>query len=74
MQDDSLTLYDVIKALALPPGDLILLLVAGLLLLVLGLRRAGLGLIISGIALFYLLSTPLVAGALGSLAQTWRRR
>lgn len=69
MPDDALTLYDIIKALALPPGSLIVLLAVGLLLALVGLRRLGLLLIAGGTLLFYLLATPLVAGALGQFAQ-----
>lgn len=72
MPGETLTLYEVIKALALPPGSLIVLLVAGLLLVAIGLRRLGLVLLAAGTVAFYLLATPLVAVALGHLAQTDR--
>lgn len=70
MPGDALTLYDVIKALALPPGSLIVLLAGGLLLTAIGLRRLGLVTMTVGVLGFYLLATPLVAGALGHLAQS----
>ncbi len=69
MPDDTLTLYDIVKALSLPPGSLIVLLAVGLVLALVGLRRLGLVMIAGGTIIFYLLATPLVAGALGQYVQ-----
>ncbi len=69
MPANGLTLYDVIKALALPPGSLILILLFGLILLAAGWRRLGVAVMALGAFAFYALSTPLVAAKLGGLAE-----
>lgn len=69
MPASGLTLYDVIKALALPPGSLIVMLVLGLVSLIVGWRRLGVAVLVLGVAAFYALSTPLVAAKLGELVQ-----
>src|SRR5689334_16456277 len=59
-----LTAYDIIKTLALPPGDLLLLLAAGLCLIASGRRRAGALAIGVATITLYLLCTPIVGAAL----------
>jgi uncharacterized SAM-binding protein YcdF (DUF218 family) len=59
-----LTLYDIIKTLALPPGDLLVLLAAGLVLIASGRRRAGLAAITIATVTLYVLCTPIVGAAL----------
>src|ERR1019366_8520006 len=60
-----MTLYQVVKALALPPASLCLLLVAGL---ILSLRwwRAGLTVLVVATLVFYLLSAQFVANRLAN--------
>src|SRR4051812_39200783 len=59
-----LTLYDIIKTLALPPGDLLVLLAAGIWLIARGRRKTGLAAIAIATVVLYLLSTPIVGTAL----------
>lgn len=70
MPEDGLTLYDVVKALALPPGSLLVILFLGILLLAVGWRRLGFLVTALGVFAFYLLATPMVASRLGNAAQT----
>ena len=57
------SLVKFVEVLLLPPGGLILLTLAGLVVLRVS-KYWGIGLISTALALFYLLSTPLVSGAL----------
>jgi len=57
------SLVKFVEVLLLPPGGLLLLAVVGLMLLRIS-TRWGIGLIATALALFYLLSTPLVSGML----------
>jgi uncharacterized SAM-binding protein YcdF (DUF218 family) len=63
-------MYDIVKELALPPGNLWLVLLTAFLLL--AFRRRALGFVLFGIGLtaFYLLSIPIVAGRLNAVVQT----
>ncbi len=70
MPENSLNLYDVVKALALPPGSLLVILFLGILLLAAGRRRLGFLVTFLGVLVFYLLATPIVASRLGAAAQT----
>jgi uncharacterized SAM-binding protein YcdF (DUF218 family) len=63
-------MYNIVKEFALPPGNLWLLLMAGLVLLCMRKRTAGLLIIGLGLAAFYMLSTPIVAGRLNAALQT----
>src|SRR5437868_9806347 len=59
-----LTTYDIIKTLVLPPGDLLVLLAAGIWLIAKGRRRTGLAAIAIATVVLYLLCTPIVGAAL----------
>jgi len=59
-----LTVYDIIKTFALPPGDLLVLIVIGIVLIVRGRRRAGVTAIAAAVVALYLLSTPSVGSML----------
>lgn len=63
-------MYAIVKELALPPGNLFILL--GIAFILIAFRRRGAGLILGGSALaaFWLLATPIVAARLSSLVQT----
>ncbi len=63
-------MYQILKELALPPSDLLLILAAGLVLLALGRRKAGGALMALGTVALYVLSMPYVAGGLGTFVQT----
>src|SRR5436305_13880794 len=63
-------MYSVFKELLLPPADLIVLLAIGFALTLAGRRRVGGSLIGLGLVLFYLLSTPYIAGVLGRFGQS----
>jgi len=63
-------MYDIVKELALPPGNLWLLLLAAFLLLAFRRRAVGLVLFGAGLTVFYLLSIPIVAGRLNAGVQT----
>lgn len=63
-------MYNIIKEFVLPPGNLWLLLLAGFVLLCLRKRTAGLMVVGAGLAAFYLLATPVIAGRLNALVQT----
>jgi uncharacterized SAM-binding protein YcdF (DUF218 family) len=59
-----LTAYDIIKTLALPPGDMLVLIALGLWLSAGGRRRTGLTAITVATVTLYLLCTPTVGSAL----------
>ena len=69
MPESSATLYDIVKALVLPPGSLLLVLGLGVVLLAVGWRRVGFLVTFLGVLAFYLLATPIVASRLGASAQ-----
>jgi uncharacterized SAM-binding protein YcdF (DUF218 family) len=70
MPDNTLTLYDVVKALALPPGSLIVALAIGVAFLAVGKRRLGFSITLLTLAGFYLLATPFVAERLAAMVQS----
>jgi uncharacterized SAM-binding protein YcdF (DUF218 family) len=59
-----LTIYDTIKTLVLPPADVLVALLAGIVLAARGRRRLGLGVILAATAILYVLSTPFVGSVL----------
>jgi len=70
MSDNTLTLYDVAKALVVPPGSLIALFALGVLFLAAGWRRLGFFVTVITLVTFYLLATPFVAARLGAMIQS----
>jgi uncharacterized SAM-binding protein YcdF (DUF218 family) len=65
-----LIIYDTIKTLVLPPADVLVALVVGIVLIARGRRRLGLGVIVAATAVLYILSTPFVGSALMRAVQT----
>lgn len=63
-------MYSILKEFALPPGSLWLLFALGFVLLLLRKRALGTAIIGVGLAAFYALATPIVAGELNSLVQS----
>jgi len=63
-------MYDILKNLALPPANLVLLLAIAVLLLATGWRRLGFCLTVLSLVALYLLSTPYIAGQLGKAVQS----
>lgn len=63
-------MYSILKELTLPPGSLWLALTLGFVLLVFFRRKIGAVILGVGLAAFYILSTPIIAGRLNAMVQT----
>lgn len=63
-------MYTVLKALLIPPVNLILIFAGGLALIVRGRRKSGLAVVAAGIILLYLMSVAVFSSFLGRLVQS----